>query len=441
MQSRLEAWLAQVGPARAFSAVLEAADVAAFAVDADRKVVCWTAGAESLLGFTAEQVLGEHCLKANRCRECMVGCGVEDHGRLDAEQLVLHRPDGTPVNLLKTAVAFYADDGTFAGAVEVLRARDTTTAVRPATLAQVESFHGMVTGDDRMQAVFQICRNVAQTDASVLARGESGTGKELVARAIHLESRRRDGPFIVVNCAALSPALLESALFGHKRGAFTGATQDRVGIFERADGGTLFLDEVAELPLDLQAKLLRVLEDGIVVPVGGTRALKVDVRLVAATHRSLRAQVAAGLFRQDLMYRLRVVPIFLPALRERRGDVAVLLWRFIEMNNIKGPRRLEGVSPEAMRALLDHPWPGNARELRNVVEYAFAVGRGPTLLASELPPELRERTIGQRVPVEDPEVIAIRAALTESGGRIGEAAVKLGISRATLWRKRKRLGL
>jgi transcriptional regulator with PAS, ATPase and Fis domain len=307
----------------------------------------------------------------------------------------------------------------------------------------VVTFHGIASADPAMHLVFETCRNVAETESSVLIRGESGVGKELLARAIHTESARAGGPFVALNCAALPASLAESELFGHVEGAFTGAVRDREGLFRQAHGGTLFLDELAELPLELQAKLLRVLEDRRVTPVGGSRAVPVDVRIVAATHQSLRQRVAAGLFREDLMFRLRVVPIFVPPLRERRADVSILLWRFIGERNLVGPRVIDSVAPEAMRALLDHRWPGNVRELRNVVEYAFAVGRGPELRLDDLPPELRDTRDPTPAPArrDGDEAAAIRAALAAAGGNVGRAAAALGTSRPTLWRKRKKYGI
>ncbi len=267
----------------------------------------------------------------------------------------------------------------------------------------------------------------------------------MVARALHLESRRRNGPFVAVNCAAFTPTLLESELFGHVKGAFTGALGARQGIFAQAHGGTLFLDEVAELPLDLQAKLLRVLQERTFVPVGGTEPVAVDVRVIAATHRALREEVRAGRFREDLMFRLRVVPLFLPPLRERRLDIDLLLRHFVGEYNRKGFRIVAGFSPEAMRVLLDHPWPGNVRELRNVMEYAFAVGRGPTIGVDELPPEFREAKVsseirGETSPKRASEAARVRAALEEAGGDIDQAAALLQVSRTTFWRMRKRSG-
>ncbi|HSP79838.1 MAG TPA: sigma 54-interacting transcriptional regulator, partial [Myxococcaceae bacterium] len=254
----------------------------------------------------------------------------------------------------------------------------------------VEVFHGMWTRDAGMKRMFRIVEKVAHTESSVLVRGESGTGKELVANALHEISERRKGPFRAINCAALPPNLLESELFGHVRGAFTGAVRDSPGHFRLADGGTLFLDEVAELPLDLQAKLLRVLETRTIIPVGGRQPVPVNVRIVAATHRALRREVEAGRFRADLMYRLRVVPLFLPPLRERRGDILPLARRFLDELEQQGSRRVERFSPGARRLLESHSWAGNVRELRNVMEYAYVIGEGPVLREADLPPEFSE---------------------------------------------------
>jgi transcriptional regulator with PAS, ATPase and Fis domain len=299
-----------------------------------------------------------------------------------------------------------------------------------------------------MRDVFQIISNAAETEATVLVRGESGAGKELVAKAIHDLSARHSAPFLAINCAALSSNLLESELFGHVRGAFTGAIKDHSGLFQRAHGGTLFLDEVAELPLELQAKLLRVIQERNYIPVGGDRSSEVDVRLVAATHRSLREEVKSGRFREDLMYRLRVVPIFIPPLRERREDICLLIWYFIHQHNAENFRKIEKIDPQAMRVLLDYAWPGNIRELHNVVEYAFAVGRGTTLRLSELPPEFREpmpvidKRIKQSPPMsKEQKMTAIRQALEQSNGMVTPAAEILGVSRATFWRMRKQYGI
>ena len=319
-------------------------------------------------------------------------------------------------------------------------------------------FHRMWTRDPAMKRLFRLIEKVAAGSANVLVRGETGAGKELVARAVHALSPRGQGPFSAINCAALPPTLLESELFGHVRGAFTGAVRDSLGTFRAASGGTLFLDEVAELPLELQAKLLRAVETRTVLPVGATEVVPIDVRLVSATHRSLRAEVAAGRFRADLMYRLRVVPLFLPPLRLRPGDVTLLAERSIDELNARGGRHVERISQGARSLLEGHDWPGNVRELRNVLEYAYAIGEGPILVEADLPPELvsPEAQGGElvlsanRPPAADPaarsarseaEATRIRRALERAGGHRDRAARSLGLSRSTLWRRMRELGL
>ena len=307
---------------------------------------------------------------------------------------------------------------------------------------ELTEFHGMVTVAPQMKQLFELLERVAATDTSVLLRGETGTGKELAARAIHAMSRRAAGPFRAVNCATLAPELAASELFGHVRGAFTGAVSNRSGLFSLGDGGTIFLDEVAELPMEIQGRLLRVLQERTIVPVGGVQPQHVDIRLLAATNKSLRREVEAGRFREDLMYRIRVVPIFIPPLSERDGDIAALTWHFIDELNTRGRRSIAKIDAAAYEMLLRYPWPGNIRELRNVVEYAFAVGRGPTLTAEDFPPELRGELpptrASHRTP-EEAERARISDALAAAGGQKSHAAELLGISRTTLWRRMREL--
>lgn len=446
----LEGLLERIGPGEAFRTLAELfPDAAVFAVDHERNIVHWSDGAQKLLGFTREEAMGRLCLSSIRCRTCTIGCGIAKYRTVSDFPLELYRADERWIPTRKYAKAFFGEDGEFLGGIEVLIATGPPQAEEGGLHETVllppdaEEFHGLVSRDETMKRAFQTIRNVGETDATVLVRGESGSGKELVARAIHLESHRAKGPFVAVNCAALTPGLLESELFGHIRGAFTGAVKDRKGLFEQAEGGTLFLDEVAELPLEMQSKLLRVLEERVVTPVGAAKEKRVDVRVVAATHRALRKEVEAGRFREDLMYRLRVVPIFVPPLRDRRGDVEVLLRFFLRRFNKAGPRHVEAIAPEAMRALLNHAWPGNVRELRNAVEFAFAVGRGEELLLSELPPEFGDPGLIEHASKsEEPdEREQIREALQLEGGRVTAAARRLGMSRATFWRKRKKHGL
>ena len=315
-------------------------------------------------------------------------------------------------------------------------------------------FAGMVATSKAMRDVFQLVRDLAESDATVLITGESGTGKELVARALHKHSPRRAGPFVAVNCGAIPADLLESELFGHVRGAFTGAVRDREGRFELARGGALFLDEVGDLPLPLQVKLLRVLQERTFERVGDGRTLRSDARILAATNRDLKREVAEGRFREDLLYRLRVVPIAIPPLRERREDIEPLAHHLLARVTGRQGRALR-LSPDALRVLLDHAWPGNARELENALEYAVAVCKGQTIHEGDLPAEVRERAPGVAARADsEPAPSLVREAPAGGGERARlmdalvrcrwnreKAAAELGMSRTTLWRKMRELGL
>lgn len=306
---------------------------------------------------------------------------------------------------------------------------------------------GMVARSSAMLAILTLIDNLSHSDATVLISGESGTGKEVVARALHEHSPRRNAPFVAVNCGALPGDLLESEMFGHVRGAFTGAVRDRLGRFDLAAGGTLFLDEVGDLPLPLQVKLLRVLQDGTFERVGESTSRVSRARIVAATNVDLRAAVAAGRFRDDLFYRLRVVPIEIPPLRERREDIEPLTRALLARVAARQGRSLR-LSPDALRVLLDHDWPGNARELENALEYAVAVCHGQTILPEDLPElAVRDRQVAATV-THDPigaagraDSIRLREVLDASQWRRSDAARSRGISRSTLWRKMREAGL
>ncbi len=307
---------------------------------------------------------------------------------------------------------------------------------------EMKSFHGILSSSEKMFAFFELLERAAPAGSSILVRGDTGTGKELVARAVHALSERKDQPFRALNCATLSPELLASELFGHVKGAFTGAIQNRDGLFKLADRGTLFLDELAEMPLDVQARLLRVLQEQVFVPMGGTRPVRVDVRIVSATLRSLRGAVAERRFREDLMYRVRVIPLFLPSLVERGPDIEGLLWHFIErFNATSTKRRVRYIEEEALEAIMAYPWPGNVRELQNVAEYAFVLGRGDTITLGDLTPELREEeapsatSVDQAETARDIEREQLLDALRRAKGRRELAAELMGVSRTTLWRK------
>ncbi len=313
-------------------------------------------------------------------------------------------------------------------------------------------FQGMVGTSPAMERVFEVIRNVAGTSATVLVLGESGTGKELVAQAIHQNSPRASRPFLALNCAALSPGVLESELFGHEKGSFTGAMRTHKGKFEAASGGTLFLDEVGDMPLELQAKLLRVIEAREIYRVGSNETVKVDVRLVAATHRELRALVREGRFREDLFFRLNVVGLSIPPLRERREDIPVLAAVFLREFRQAHGKEVEVFTPAALEALRSYAWPGNVRELRNAVESMVVVSRGKVLDVDSLPPGIapslppaearaNPSTALAGLTLQQAEEILVRTALEAHGSNRERAAKALGISERTLYRKIKEYGL
>jgi two-component system NtrC family response regulator len=320
-------------------------------------------------------------------------------------------------------------------------------------VAETHSFAGIVAESPAMTAALDLAARAAATDATVLIRGESGTGKELVARAVHRASARRAGPFVAVNCAAFAATLLESELFGHEKGAFTGADRQRAGRFEAAEGGTLFLDEIGDLPQPLQIKLLRVLQERSFERVGGNETLNVDVRIVAATHRDLERMVADGTFRQDLYYRLDVISIRLPPLRERRADIPALLEHFREKYTRLYGKTLTGISREATDRLVKHGYPGNVRELENLMARLVVLARGPVATLADLPGGVGGET--QAIPptgrlddfrgdlprfVEEIEQRIVREALDASGGNQSQAAREVGLTERNLRYKLRKWG-
>ncbi len=328
--------------------------------------------------------------------------------------------------------------------IETSALRSEVSGLRSA-LDEKYGMEGIVGSSEAMKKVFRIVRQAAPTQATVLLEGPSGTGKEVIARAIHNLSKRSGGPFVAVHCAALAPTLLESELFGHEKGAFTGAVARQIGRFEAADGGTLFLDEISEIDPSTQVKLLRVLEDRSFERVGGAETLHTDIRVIAATNRDFKAFVAAGKFREDLYYRLNVVDIKLPALKERAGDIALLAQKFLREYSEKNGGLVKSISPAAMKILESYPWPGNVRELRNVIEKMVVLAGGEELGPDDIPEDVS--SAAQRsgkaaphvpagdVPLADTEKAGILAALELHGGNKSRAAEALGISRRTLHRK------
>lgn len=310
------------------------------------------------------------------------------------------------------------------------------------------SLESIVGKSAAMTAVFELIKIISNASANVLINGESGSGKELVARAIHNSGARKSKPFIPINCTAIPENLLESELFGHVKGSFTGASTDKKGLFEEADKGTLFLDEIGDLNLSLQAKLLRVLQDRQIRPVGGSQLKSVDVRIVAATHRDLKIMVKDGKFREDLFYRLNVVPIKVPALRERLDDIPLLVESFIVKYSAQNSSHVKSISPEALAILMAHPWPGNVRELENVVERAMVLSRGERIekavvmdSALEEAKNNIEQLHSDRPTLEKLEERYIKLVMSEVNDKKDEAAKILGVSRRTLYRKERLYGM
>ncbi len=323
-------------------------------------------------------------------------------------------------------------------------------AVLRQALEQKYGFRDLYSKSPAMQAVFELARSAARSNSTILILGESGTGKEVLVRAVHAESPRASGPFVDVSCAALTESLLESELFGHERGSFTGATGRRKGKFEVAHGGTLFLDEVGDIGPKLQLDLLRVLEERRFHRIGGNEAIEVDVRIIAATNKDLKKAVAAGTFREDLFYRLDVIPITLPPLRERKEDIPLLVDRFLERLGVELKRPLEGVSAAALEALLAQPWRGNVRELKNVLERGAVVARGPVIQLEDLglpPPGAAPAAAGPGAhpgalpSLDEVEKKHIAAVLASTGGNVSASARVLGIDRVTLYNKMRKYSL
>jgi len=305
-------------------------------------------------------------------------------------------------------------------------------------------FCGIVSKDPRMRMIFRLIEDIAPTDATVLIQGESGTGKELVARAIHLKSPRLDKPFVVIDCSAYPATILESELFGHEKGAFTGAIRQKPGRFEQAHGGTVFLDEIGDIPLSAQIKLLRVLQTQRFERIGGEKTVTVDVRIIAATNKNLLDEVKQGRFREDLFYRLSVIPIDLPPLSRRRNDIPLLANHFMNRFAVAHGKPLEKFSTDAMRLLLDYSWPGNVRELENTIEHAVVLSKGTLIEAANLPEAFRAGSSNriERPPtIEDNEKKFLQETMDECGWNKKKAANRLGISRSTLYEKLKRHGI
>ncbi|HET7755448.1 MAG TPA: sigma 54-interacting transcriptional regulator [Anaeromyxobacteraceae bacterium] len=425
--------------------VLELASAGSvFVTDTSHRVVYVNRSAAALASSPADEILGRGCREVFRCLNCPPTCPLGSGAAMPGREVVLRGHAGGEVHFLKNVEALVDDSGALVGGLETMhdlsRLRHGATAgrtVEPATVVRLRGAvsHGMVGSSAPMRALLERIERLARVDATVLVTGESGTGKELVCRALHDAGPRAGRPFHAINCAALPEGLLESELFGHERGAFTGAVRDKPGRFEICEDGTVLLDEIGCLPYALQAKLLRVLEDGGFERVGGTRTRRLRARVIAATNTELDALVRQGSFRADLLYRLKVCSLRVPPLRERADDVPALVGHFAEMLAAACGARTAGFTADAISALRAYPWPGNVRELRNVVHAALVVALDQQIDCDHLPEEITGRLEGTL------DAARIEEALARSRFNRSDAAAILGVSRTTLWRHMKRTGV
>lgn len=445
------------------SLMLESMADGVFTLDERGKITSWNPSMTRITGYTAEEAMGQSCMMMSfsRCfsRSCPISideCGIYTHGSLDFNECFLRHKDGHDIPVVKSARLVRDEKGSVKGVVEtVTDLTELEKARRKAEeadrlLREVHRLDNIIGKSHAMTQVFSAIRAAAASEATILLQGETGTGKELVAGAIHYNGDRSHMPFVPVSCSALSESLLESELFGHVKGAFTGAVRDRTGRFEEADGGTVFLDEIGEISPYIQVKLLRVLQEREIERVGESKKRKINIRIIAATNRKLYRLVESGKFREDLYYRLKVFPINIPPLRKRKEDIPLLISHFINLQNEKTGKDIKGLTQSAMRILMDYTWPGNVRELENSIEHAFVLCNGGNIDTFDLPVEIRQfeyRTVSEKPgrPTgghSPPGKRLTRETLLETLHRAGwnkaEVGRRVGLSRTAIWKYMKK---
>ena len=430
--------------------ILESMTDGVFTVDLTRRInTFFNRAAEEITGFSFQEAVNQFCFDILRSSTCQSNCPLERTLRtgepvFNHPAVIINRT-GKEIAVSVTTALIRNHRGDVVGAVEIFRDLSVIETLRKA-VAGSYSLGDMISKNPRMQEIFDILPDVAESDSTLLVQGPSGSGKGLLARAVHDLSPRKDRPFIKVNCGAIPDTLLESELFGYVRGAFTDAKKDKPGRFSSADGGTLFLDEIGDTSPSLQVKLLRVLEEKIFIPLGGVEPVKVDVRIMAATHRDITAMVRDGIFREDLYYRLNIIKIEIPPLCERKEDIPLLTENFIaRLNALKG-KQIVGVSADVLARLMNYSFPGNIRELENILEHACVLCRGALIEERHLPYDFMKKTGRNAEPPQvadnaltSSEAPIIRQVLERHGRNRTAAARELGVSRTTLWRKIRKL--
>ena len=375
-----------------------------FTLDDQGIITSWNKSMEKITGYYAREAIGNTCklIECSQCfgKKCPVDinkCGVIKHGKTEVKECFIRHKDGYDVPVIKNARLARDDNGRILGIVETITDLTELNKIKKTAedaqrkLKKIYWFGNIIGKSTVMQNVFDAIQAAANSQVSVLIQGESGTGKELVAGAIHYSSAGDSTPLIIVNCSALAETLLESELFGHVKGAFTGAHRDRKGRFEEADGGTVFLDEIGELTPYMQVKLLRVLQEREIERVGESKKRKIDIRIIAATNKNLYELTQQGKFREDLFYRLKVFPIYVPPLRDRREDIPLLVTHFIKKGNKRENKSIKRVGTKAIKQLMEYTWPGNIRELENAIEHAFVICNSDQIELKDLPVEIREQ--------------------------------------------------
>jgi PAS domain S-box-containing protein len=441
---------AKGGTLRSTEIILESISDGVFTVDRDWRITSFNRAAEEITGISREEAIGKPCPEVFRASMCEVDCALRQ--TLETGTPIINRSafiidaEGRRIPVSVSTALLQDENGKLIGGAETFRDLSLVEDLRRELEGRFQ-VGDLISRSPSMRRIFDVLPQVGESDSTVLIQGETGTGKELLARALHSLSRRRDKPFIAVNCGALPDTLLESELFGYRAGAFTGAEGDKPGRFSLADGGTLFLDEIGEITPALQVRLLRVLQEKAFEPLGATRSVHVDVRVIVATNRDLAAQVKKGAFRQDLFYRVNVVRLEMPPLRKRKEDIPMLVDHFVARANRTRGKSLSGVSPEVLSFLMAHDYPGNIRELENIIEHAFVLCSEGQIELRHLPEDFiaRAPATGKQGVMEDTvratESQTIREALRRNRYNRLAAARELGIHKSTLFRKMKALGI